>query len=847
MASVIENTNENNKGEDSKRLSNALGDSSKIQMSTCGDSENREKNGGIEKIGRDIGLEAANQNKELDQERQSQQQVSKLQQDIESLKGENLTDPIVIKHLHDDLFPSNPQFDATKHNINSSEVPQDSSLPNSDSSKLLANAYSSKISDTSQSPPLNSHADFFGTSSSNRSASSTAGNKKSVSALSSSLDSHNYFNDFLDHDPEGANEQYHFVPASGIHGSTSKVVANQHRRKAWDWNLLPKVGASVLVRAHSFNVVFVPIDGEIKQILYNPTYNKNFRTMNIFVSFNLETTPKDSLVHSKKRLASFGNYITHYLKSRMYAYQCYPFFIQGSEEDTNSKTYASVNSSYDYAEIEAIISLWNMQAQKFYTNTNSSFFSSEVVQILLQRKAHARHKSTIQKTVLFQEKGSTAGEEKIVTECFDDIDILLLRPLADTQLGWQIAYDEPNLNIADYPLDLSPWRLREENSDKILGPHMDGTESSQVKIVSDESELDQVNRETAAEYLFDCMGRKIGTLSDDFAASSNQMGLNTTEENQSKASTESTKKKHSVSRPAKRSGLANLFKRKHTATTSETLVGTAESDSTESKNRSKRTQSIQNSWLEDYFSRSLGNYKRVGLPTQYYLPEDITTSKSHAPTDDEISEAKKAFLFSKESLQIRLPFADNMIPTIYAPWVWSCLSYNKWKPLLREMYRCIIPGGFALSAVYDLKIANTFTSCADDPVHEFPSTLERDKTFDAITLKAMNDGVHIFPTKHFVQAFKSVGFSNVKFSLLSLKTGDFSTEMGCLNELSSQIVWDILLRKEGSDPNKPPKDTNPTTLFQRYTKEHMGKIDENAGCFRVLLIVGQKLNKNIHA
>lgn len=162
--------------------------------------------------------------------------------------------------------------------------------------------------------------------------------------------------------------------------------------------------------------------------------------------------------------------------------------------------------------------------------------------------------------------------------------------------------------------------------------------------------------------------------------------------------------------------------------------------------------------------------------------------------------------------------------------------------MLREMYRCIVPGGFALATAYDLRVSNTLTAANDDGT-QFPTILERDKTYDAISLGAINNGIHIFPTKHLAQAFKEVGFTNIKYSLLSLKVGDLSTEMGCLNELFSQIIWDSLFRREVPDPSKPPKDTDPTTLVQRYITEHLDKIDENAGCLRTILIVAQKPRK----
>lgn len=778
--------------------------------------------------------------------------IAKLQEEIESLKNGKLNDPVLMKDFKSEAQPSDIVAAISSSPVSSSNFTKAKRIEkNNESSPGVCSlplentqSNSDKLSsvDITNIPSFSQSDDIFSSS-----LSPTSKSKKSIPGISPMLDSHKYFSESSEHENDSIGDQYHFTPTTGIHGNTSKVVATQHRRRTWDWSILPKVGSSVLARTHSFNVISVPIDGEIKQILYTPNYNKNFITMNIFLSFNMDTTPKDALIYSRKRLISFGNYITHYLKSRMYAYQCYPFFLQGfSEEDMKAKNYISFNASHDYTEIETIISLWHLQAKRFYFQTNSIFFSSEVIQQLLQRKSNTRHQSAHQNAVFVQQTGTTnVGPKPIVTDSIEEIDILLLRPLFDSQLGWQLAYDEPNLNIADYPLDTSPWGMDEHSAENLLGEHDRKAGSATIRIVSNEDELEQLNSENAGDVLFDCMERKIGDLGDDFTSSATHKMPNSTEEINDRESSpaDGSKKKNINAKPAKRSGLANLFKRKHVHSIPQPVGADSVETPTADTKHSGRTQPIQNAWLEDYFSRTLGNYKRIGLPTQYFLPEDVSATNLEKGTDDEKSEARRAFLYSKESLQIRLPFADNCIPSIYAPSIWSCLSYNKWRPLLREMYRCIIPGGYALGTVYDLKISNTFSSPTEDAMQEFPTTLERDKTFDAISLEALNKGLYIFPTQHLSQAFKDAGFTNIKYSLVSLKSGDFLTDMGCLNELFSEVIWDLLLRKEIPDPNNPPKDTDPTTLIQRYMREHMGKIDENAGCLRTLLMVAQKPRK----
>ena len=265
----------------------------------------------------------------------------------------------------------------------------------------------------------------------------------------------------------------------------------------------------------------------------------------------------------------------------------------------------------------------------------------------------------------------------------------------------------------------------------------------------------------------------------------------------------------------------------------------------------------------------MNNYKEIDLPTQFILPKEVKrSSNAQLQPEDEpplsspissnsdnsfpnegLDRAKSAAIYGKEYLKLRLPFASDTIPAVICPWVWTSLSYYKWKALLREIYRSIIPGGYALAIVPDLRISNTYytgilgnadAEKANNSSEEFLTTKERDKTFDAMAIDAINKGLHIHPTKHLTRTFKDVGFTGIKSSVLSLKTGDFKTDMGFLNEFNSLDMWDYMLRRQLPDSSCPPKDTDPTTLFKRYVEEHIGKIDDNAGCFRTLYVVAQK-------
>ncbi|QLQ82104.1 hypothetical protein HG537_0G03590 [Torulaspora globosa] len=791
---------------------------------------------------RDIGSEG-------DQNRDDEElEKSKLLEEIERIKKEQFTEPIIIKE--------------EKNEQESNVVPVASMEELGASSKTgkwqfglentpTRSGVEAESPRAHQAPGKQSLADIgqlpsFGLTvekPSGRSSSVAGRGPKSFSGIAAVINGHNYFGS--GHDFEISNEKIQLAPTTGIHGSTSKVVATQQRRKVWDWNCLPKVGSSVLVQTHSFNVISVPIDGEIKQILYTPLYNKNFKRMNIFLSFNMDTKPWDALVHSRKRIVSFVNYIKQYLKSRAYAHQCYPFFLQGlSEEDLKTQNYVSYNATYDYTEIESIISLWFIQAQRLLFSTNSIFFSSDVIQGLLQRRTSTRSQTTIQGTVFLQQsEADVVTSRPLPVEPLEEIDILLLRSLPDDEFGWQLAYDEPNLNIVDYSLDTTPWTAREETANNLSKTQEPSETFQGAKIVSKQEDIKRIDSENVAYCLYDCMDRRISDLTEDLAAAAAPKTTNGDTDNKQAALNEISKKKGTHGKLGKRSGLASLFKRKHAHAIPQSTQSEASVPSSPEGKLGGRAQSIQNAWLEDYFSKCLGNYKRIRMPTQYFLPREANSSESERSEEDKKVEARKAFLYNKECLQIILPFGDNVIPSIYAPWLWSDLGYTKWKSLLREMFRCLVPGGFALASVYDLRLSNTFTAPSEEAMQEFPTTMERERTFDAMALEAMNHGIYVHPTKHLVQAFKEIGFTNIKYSIISLKTGDFSTEMGCLNELFSQITWDLLLRKQMPDPTKPPKDTDPSTLFQRYTTEHLDKVDENAGCMRALLIVAQKPRK----
>ena len=752
---------------------------------------------------------------EVDKEA-TKEEITKLQEEVASMKGDNLQEFMQAKEN------TSKERDKTSRSLSTISPKPTRRRP-------------TKNLDLHQ---AETQEDFYGT------------NRKSASPMTKSARVHSHP---FGRETDGAIDGWsQLTPTSSLHGNTSKVAATHNRRRTWDWNNLPRAGSSILAKHHSFNIISLPIDGEIKQILYSPSYNENFKAMNIFLSFNMDSKSKDAQLQSKKRLNSFGTYIGHYLRSRLYAYQCFPFYQQEPPVD---RTYASYDSTKDYSEVETIISLWYMQGQRCISQSNSVFFSAEVVQHLLQRKVNSRNQAVQQTAIYVPQTGATLMSAKPnTTETTEDIDILLLRPHMEPRLGWQLAYDEPNLKVADYPLDTSPWMMEESDAKYILGSQNSKISSSVVNIVNDEKDVVRISNENAGRYFLDCMGRRTGSISEDAGSpvTSAQISASPSFKEDtpligsgqgSPPNTNEPSRKKVASKLGKKTGLAHLFKRKHTPVAS---VPSSPQDKSSQMVSDDQGNSIENAWLESYFSRYLSNYKKIDLPTQFLLPKEAQdTPKVRFPSgNQELPQSKKAFLYSKESLQLKLPFADDLIPAIFCPRIWMNLAFSKWRSLLREMYRVLLPGGYAMAAVTDIGVSNSFTQTTEGNMQEFPTTQERDRVLDAIAVAAIEKGLHIYPTQHLAQAFKDVGFTNLKYSVLSLKTGDCSTEMGCLYEIYSEITWDLLFRKHLPDPTKPPKGTEPTTLFRRFIREHMGKVDDNAGSLRTLYLVAQKPRKS---
>lgn len=397
----------------------------------------------------------------------------------------------------------------------------------------------------------------------------------------------------------------------GLHGATSNVVKKLHSRKKWDWNTLPASDSSLLIKTVSgnHNLINICIDGEFKQIMYDPNHNELFNRMDLFLSFNMDSSPEDSLIFAKKRLRSYIDFHCFINLSRKYAFECYPFNIENIINiETEVKCFPSFDPLKDYSEIESLIQLW--LAHRVFKNdqSKSKKKSREVVEDdyfsfgCTRQHSNPTISTTSNKisdpTLYIQQLDIEANSPRpVISDPLDEIDILLIRPLHKTLGGWQLAYDEPSLNIADFALDLSPWMIdssdndaQNKNASEIAPEYLTNLQNylprkgSRAKIVSDEQEVIELNSSNASEYMYDCMNRKFFTDDAKERISRNNFNQGVEEDplNDQFASSRSLSLPSSgadaefsffsPTKATKKSGFVNFFKRKHSqlASTSHT-------------------------------------------------------------------------------------------------------------------------------------------------------------------------------------------------------------------------------------------------------------------------------------
>ncbi|KAL6942521.1 hypothetical protein ACO0QE_003699 [Hanseniaspora vineae] len=188
--------------------------------------------------------------------------------------------------------------------------------------------------------------------------------------------------------------------------------------------------------------------------------------------------------------------------------------------------------------------------------------------------------------------------------------------------------------------------------------------------------------------------------------------------------------------------------------------------------------------------------------------------------------------YTKSSIITKIPFLNNSFHHISLPGVWDTIPYKKWEPLAREIFRVLKPGGMLYSFVVDFKPKNLHSAT----MSEFNTSREKERIFDKIMLQSTRSGHQLAPSRYLPQVLYKVGFKTVDYTYLTLKLGDFQSDMGINNELVFFILFLLFFMNMGQ------RDVDDIDTFaKRYAKEHDGKIDTESGSIRILVARAYKV------
>lgn len=647
-------------------------------------------------------------------------------------------------------------------------------------------------------------------------------------------------------------------------------------------------------------------------VFYDNYYNENLKKLHLFFAFNSHPTSGAPLVFSKMRLHAYATFLGGYLKEKK----------DPHGDILNDKTHKTMILSRiqeslphnidanDFDDItcfnELVLQLWRHQAQKFFMQKKSLLFDHSIIEYLLRSK-NDKIDPIINNRVKIKERINLNERETI-----DTIDILFIRPPLLSPIGWQLAYDLPNLTIADFPINLFPWDHDKEDSSGIKTSH-----SHDIKFCDKPEDVIEINSNNSSKYLLDCLdipirnyskkrkkekktkSRSHTIIDDEIVPPDEFKNVNPTDLNGSKSSfsnmfrkahftsihiSHSSGTKDSKTFDERRShhspnsdhntnsrltsptstsskGERSIHTSEHlspiatTTTTSETPTEHKRNFKYVKSSSRSKVIPMDNEATAYYFKRKLKNYKKVALPTQYVNRNPSDAQKGQDETDLQLKKSiqkqketkekleknddhvdstkpndKDLLLYKNAVFQLRLPFENNSIPTVFIPQLWISLAFSKWKKLIKELFRIIVPGGFVVCYIAD--VSSTHVSDMSDNKQKID---ERDKVLDAVNSNAITKGLRIYPISFLTDAMKEGGFSEIKTTKISIKVGDFTSSMGYLNEFVALMHLDYMIKKLNVELS-----VKSTSCFEKYVTDNDGKVDKNAGFLKVTFISARK-------
>ncbi|SSD58789.1 uncharacterized protein SCODWIG_00550 [Saccharomycodes ludwigii] len=255
--------------------------------------------------------------------------------------------------------------------------------------------------------------------------------------------------------------------------------------------------------------------------------------------------------------------------------------------------------------------------------------------------------------------------------------------------------------------------------------------------------------------------------------------------------------------------------------------------SEQNKNANDNTKDvIDNFEIIRKYSEYLKNYRKIYVsePVRKYLYGNINDAATIINEKD------------IKTCDIHIPFESNVFHAVTTPSLWALVPYKRWDFFLNEIYRVLKPGGVFDTVFIDLKLSNLLPN-EQETGFKFKTTREKSIIHDRIVTNAIQKGLKVQGSRYLYDHVKKAGFVDIEYSLICLPLGNFKTKMGLMSEFCNSYIFDTTCRALLNETDLEifkSLNIDPSTIQKRYQKEHWEKIDNEAGCTRILIMKAKK-------
>ncbi|KAL6942522.1 hypothetical protein ACO0QE_003700 [Hanseniaspora vineae] len=443
---------------------------------------------------------------------------------------------------------------------------------------------------------------------------------------------------------------------------------------------------------------------------------------------------------------------------------------------------------------------------------------------------------------------SSLSNDNLRMNSAQKVEFLMVRPSASEMFGLKLALDEPNIKITDYELVMN-------NNQKVSSPEFFEakdtlTPTSMSKIDYDDYILNVMD--LPKNKSFDFLQRDLTDLLVSYDRLQTDLKRLQDELFQLKLRIDEHHKKsqlihtsHSVKK-----GININIDDQPLQQSSEKQVLLEQKITSLIRTINKVSLKINSALLAQKYSTSFSNYTKVKLSPEIanflYKQElkdkykQILLQEQQSRTNEKplelngfektnkLDAAKLRENYTKSSLITKIPFLEESFHYVSIPGIWDTIPFKKWEPLAKEAYRVLKPKGVLYTPSLDFQLVNLHAAKSSD----FKTSREKQVIYDEVFLQAAKSGHQLAPTRYLTQVLYKAGFKNVQYTILSLKLGDFQSDMGKNHELIFLILFMLFFMNMKQEQNIP----NIDSFVERYMHEHENLVDPNAGSLRVVLI-----------